>query len=133
MYQEQRETIGTVEAPQTADAEQIGVSPRMLDLLLRVREHLASGAADGLFSMVDWETRSECGTAMCIGGWMACFDGSKPQVAYAYKVDNPRLTPLFFPPREISRSITIAQAIEAIDNFTTRSPGDPRWHEVMAG
>lgn len=130
--------------------EKLGLSFAEFGALLGTREMLKSGAltfAKGqscpvagkhLFNMsVASETR-ECGSVGCIGGTMGQIMGMEPYMAeqFVYKQmrgepdARPKLTKLFFGPEKLDlETVTVKQAIKAIDNFI--KTGDPKWAKVV--
>lgn len=133
--------------------------------LIQVRDMLAgdqikhdpdlSPGMDGFnmaYPAVDKEDKehSHCGTAMCIGGWMAAIDLELPandkgvlEISYKIRVviasyvskrsTHRVLGDLFYPGPEnrdvIYASITKPQAVKAIDNVLAH--GEARWDEIL--
>jgi hypothetical protein len=96
-----------------------------------VRDKLASGEIpEESFDM--WE---DCGSVCCIGGWVAKELGINAHTKQQYFVwKTQELRDLFFPPTHTREStqyykITVAQAVQAIDNFKENKK--PRWDEIL--
>ena len=78
-------------------------------------------------------TVSNCGTAACIGGWVALRSGIKyfPVTEYVLSALGRQLEALYYPWNTKGFGATAPQAARAIVNFLTL--GDPRWDDVMRG
>lgn len=121
------------------------MTPTEREALIKVRNGLASGEyvharsrrskkGKRVFNMD--VTHSPCGTAACIGGWMAMDMGMEVGDEVDLYVceggHEEDLYNLFFPDDDFGGSyslITPQQAVHAIDNFL--KDGDPRWEEIF--
>ena len=104
-------------------------------MLQRTKAWLATPDAEAHFNMRIWHGDvdeysdyarfpGQCGTVMCIGGYIAQQPDITPELhdfLHGAELD------LFYPPRgfETYCKITPAQAITAINNYLTH--GDPQW------
>jgi hypothetical protein len=115
--------------------------PVNLESLDHVRRRAGVTNSPVKFNMIDAKAEYECGTAFCIGGFMKLAMLRKPFDAVTLTDDEVTgirnyvyqsfggLRELFFPPELVSyRSITQAQALQAIENFLTT--GDPSWDAI---
>lgn len=108
------------------------------DALIKVRNGLASGEyvhsrdnpQTGKRGFDMNEYRNPCRTGACIGGWMANELGIQP-VGYVHGGGfDSDLMQLFFPDDRFDyESITVHQAVQAIDNFL--ACGNPKWEEIL--
>jgi hypothetical protein len=145
------------------ELSKLGISPSEYGNLIKVRDMLAAsviphnldqGKAPGDSFNMYAACRKEhnCGTAMCIGGWIRLFEldlAADEKGVYTISEAHQRdisgyvhdrggpIRELFWPktnrdyflsPSEMRR-ITPAQAVKAIDNFL--HTGKPYWHEVI--
>lgn len=101
-------------------------------LLAIVRDDLRSGAIKPtLFNMTVASTERACGTAMCIGGWVAAYAGVDPD-KYVLNVNN-KIWELYYPRGAGEwcwQDIGPEEAAQAIDNYL--DCGRPDWDKVMA-
>lgn len=122
-------------------AEQLGISKREFGALRRVRDGLRSGryvhtpnvsdppkTRKRLFNMKYDSASTNCGTAACIGGWMAK-EMRKSAFDCVMNAEG-SLKKLFFPQINYDRwdDITPKQAVTAINNFL--KTGNPKWREA---
>lgn len=79
-----------------------------------------------------WTYEHYCATVACIGGWMQELSGVD---VMTIRMRSPAISRLFLPTStgfdEILHTITSEEAVQAIDNFTTHSPGNPQWNKVV--
>lgn len=143
-------SLETLAAPSVTTAAQLDMTEEELATLLKVRNLLADGIlvhdacrkyeVPAGFDMSTWIDVG-CGTVRCIGGWMDHFMKNGESVYlethcndrdHIYYLFCPLLeTVSFFKCTEIWKKITPEQAVRAIDNFTTHSPRDARWAEIL--
>lgn len=132
-----------ISKPQPASAGTLGISENILAALLEVRDELAAGLlehdpqlrsrSNRGFNMAMWNSTvygHSCGTVCCIGGWAEMkLSVDEHVLLRAHK----GLDCLFYPPTPSSEwsEITPAQAVQAIDNFTTHDPGHANWREIL--
>lgn len=82
------------------------------------------------FSMNMTHAKTDCGTAHCIGGWVATITNVDPS-KYVYSNQFGKIGKLYFPWGQVEgwSQITTEQAASALRSFLTH--GDPRWKEAM--
>lgn len=104
-------------------------------MLIRARDWLATEDAEAHFNMRVWyedvneypgyeRFPDQCGTVMCIGGYITHQPDITPELRDFLQTTTPDL---FYPPCRFVDyyKITPAQAITAINNYLTH--GDPQW------
>ena len=105
------------------------------EALARVRDKLRSGEISAeQFNMEEAYSSSHCNTVACIGGWMyvELQRRSKDWIRLCiFGEERSGFRQLFFPnvSQKLWRSITPAQAAQAIDNFLATN--DPNWSKIL--